>query len=211
MPFKYSCFISYCHGQYDLVNGFIKQIKEALQCYIEPYLDHEVYIDERLGPGYHYNEELAKAICQSICMVVIYTPRYEAHSYCFREYIAMERLEKQRLSLVEDRSNNIGMIIPIILRKGEQGLPPRIKNYRHYYDFSDFRLSTKEIKNNDYYDKQTDQIAEIIYTLYKLFEEKGIDPCECKDFSLPSKEELVCESWREKANNPFPPFPGREV
>lgn len=211
MPFKYSCFISYCHGQYDLVNEFIKQIKEALQCSMETYLDQEVYIDERLGPGYHYNEELAKVICQSICMIVIYTPRYESHSYCFREYVAMERLEKQRLDLIEDKSDNIGMIIPIIFRGDTKDLPPRIKNRIHYCDFREFSLATTEIKRNPDYNKEIEKIAEIIHKIYKLFKEKGINPCECSSFSLPSKEEIDCESWRETSNNPFLAFPGKEV
>lgn len=91
MPFKYACFISYPHGQYELMKSFIEQLKKALNNYLEPLLDEEVYIDvDRLEPGYHYNEALAKAICQSICMIVVYSPKYERHSYCLREYQAME-------------------------------------------------------------------------------------------------------------------------
>lgn len=211
MPFKYSCFISYCHGQYDLVKEFIRQITEALQGSIDSYLDQEVYIDERLGPGYHYNEELAQAICQSICMIVIYTPKYESHSYCKREYIAMERIEKKRLELLADRSNNMGMIIPIIFRGEETDIPPRIKDRIHFYDFRDFTLATQEIKRNSKYAGEIERIAEIIHRFSKLFRERGIDPCECDSFSLPSEKDIELESWREKPRNSFPPFPGREV
>lgn len=211
MPFKYSCFISYCHGQYDLVNAFIQQIKEALQCSIESYTDKEVYIDERLGPGYHYNEELAQAICQSTCMIVIFTPKYKSHSYCLREYIAMERLEKKRLELLGDKSNNMGMIIPIIFRGDETDIPPRIRDRIHYYDFRDFALSTLEIKRNPKYEPDIEKIAKIIHRFSKLFKEQGVNPCECDLFKLPSEREIESESWGEKPSNSFPPFPGREV
>ena len=68
-PFKYACFVSYCHGQYALVKGFIDQFKTALKAELEPFLDEEVFIDEdRLKPGFKYDEALAQAICQSACM-----------------------------------------------------------------------------------------------------------------------------------------------
>ena len=31
MAFKHACFISYCHGQHDLIKGFIDQLKSALK------------------------------------------------------------------------------------------------------------------------------------------------------------------------------------
>ncbi len=72
----YACFVSYCHGQYDLVKGFIDQLKTALKSELDALMDEELYIDEeRLRPGYHYNEELARAICQSVCMVVVVLAR----------------------------------------------------------------------------------------------------------------------------------------
>src|SRR5215208_4194003 len=116
MKFKYSCFISYCHGRKDLTKTFIDQLKETLESYLEPWLDEEVYIDEdRLLPGYRYNEALAKAICQSICMIVVYTPKYERHSYCRREFAAMERIERSRKELLDNRADaEVGMIIPVI-------------------------------------------------------------------------------------------------
>ena len=96
--FKYACFISYSHGEQELVKGFIDQFKAALKAYLEPWMEEEVYVDvDRLKAGFKYNEALAKAICQSVCMVVVYSPVYERRSYCGREYEAMERLEIRRL------------------------------------------------------------------------------------------------------------------
>src|SRR5689334_16819835 len=97
MPFKYSCFISYRNGRNDLMRQFINDLEQALKAYIEPWLVEEVYIDrDRLLPGYEYNEALAHAICQSVCMIVVYSPTYQDSSYCLREYAAMERLEEKR-------------------------------------------------------------------------------------------------------------------
>src|SRR5713101_965974 len=124
MAFKYACFISYCHGQYDLVKGFMDQLKAALKSELEPLLDEQVYIDEeRLKPGYSYNEELAKAICQSVCMIVVYSPKYERHEYCVREFEGMEQLEKQRRHLLGAAGDDArGFIIPIVLR-GDDDVP----------------------------------------------------------------------------------------
>lgn len=106
MAFRYACFISYCHGQYDLVKGFIDQLKTALKAELDALMNEELYIDEeRLLPGYHYNEELAKAICESVCMVVVYMPKYESHEYCMREFEAMELLERKRDQLLGAAAN----------------------------------------------------------------------------------------------------------
>ena len=110
-----------------------------------------------------------------------------------------------------DKSNNMGMIIPIIFRGDITDLPPRIKDCFHYCDFTEFTLATAEIKQNPEYKKEIELIAKVIHRYYKLFKEQGIDPCKCDSFNLPSEKELELESWREKSSNPFPPFPGREV
>jgi hypothetical protein len=66
MPIKYSCFISYAHGQEELMRTFVDELKDALKSSLEPYLDEEVYIDEeRLRPGFRFNEALARAICEA--------------------------------------------------------------------------------------------------------------------------------------------------
>ena len=123
----------------------------------------------------------------------------------------MERLEKRRLGLMEDKPDNMGMIIPIIFRGDLTNLPSRIKDRVHYCDFSKFTLATTEIKQNTDYYTEIEKIADIIYKFDKLFKEQGIEPCECNSFSLPSEEELKLEPWREKMISPFPLFPGREV
>jgi hypothetical protein len=143
--FKYACFVSYCHGQYELMTAFIDQLKAALDAYLDPLLDEQVYIDtQRLKPGYRYDEALAEAICQSVCMVVVYSPKYERHEYCVREYEAMVKLEAARKTMLGPAGRGRGFIIPVILRGGDD-VPPRIREHVHCADFSRFTLATRAI------------------------------------------------------------------
>jgi hypothetical protein len=203
MAFKYSCFISYCHGQHELIKAFMDQLRAALKAELELLLAEEIYIDdERLKPGYHYNEELAAAICQSVCMLVVYSPRYERQDYCVREYEAMERLQKKRFELLGSGVAGRGFIIPIVLR-GADDIPPRIKSQTHYADFSRFTLASADLIRNPEYIGEIQKIAKVIYEHYLLFEETSIDPCvACGSFALPAIDELI--PWRA-ARATWPP------
>ena len=102
MPFRYSCFISYRAGDRQRENPYTVTLLKALQ----KHLGHElgllleeevsqVFVDwRRLQGGYFFNATLAHALCQSVCMLVVYTPTYFSlvHPYCAREYRAMEAL-----------------------------------------------------------------------------------------------------------------------
>src|SRR5690349_15742687 len=130
MGFKYSCFISYRHGQFELTKTFVEQLYTALSGELETMVDKDVgvYIDkQRLLPGYFYNEDLAKAICQSICMLVVYSPSYEESDYCKREFEAMYRLQQQRFGLLGVANPESGMIIPVIFRGVLDDLPERMR------------------------------------------------------------------------------------
>jgi hypothetical protein len=210
MKFKYSCFISYCHGRKDLTKTFIDQLKATLESYLEPYLDEEVYIDDkRLLPGYRFNEALAKAICQSICMIVVYTPKYERHSYCLREFAAMERIEKSRRKLLGGRADaEVGMIIPVIFRGSEEDLPDRLRKVIHYCDFSKFSTVSPDISKNQQYVDEIEKIAKVIHEHYETL--VGLDEeitNQCDSFQLPSEEEV--EPLRRTIGTA--PFPLREV
>jgi TIR domain len=193
--FKYACFVSYCHGQHDLVKAFIEQLKAALKSELDALLDEELYIDEeRLQPSFRYNEALAQAICQSVCMIVVYSPRYERHEYCMREYEAMVKLEEGRRKLLGPAGRGRGFIIPVILRGGDD-VPPRIREHLHYADFSRFTLATPRIASNPEYAEEIRKIAQVIYTNYRAFRDVGASPCDdCANFSLPSAPDVA--AWR---------------
>jgi hypothetical protein len=208
MAFRYSCFISYCHGQHGLIRGFMDQLRTALKAELELLLDEEIYVDEeRMKPGYRYNEELASAICQSVCMLVVYSPRYERHDYCVREYEAMERLEKKRLELLGSSLPGRGFIIPVVLR-GADDIPSRIKSQTHYADFSRFTLASPDLIRNPEYIGEIQKIAKVIHEHYQLFERASIDPClACTGFALPTVQELI--PWRPTPANWPPAFVNR--
>ncbi|MEG2032108.1 MAG: toll/interleukin-1 receptor domain-containing protein [Janthinobacterium sp.] len=126
MEIRYGCFLSYAHGQYAFMNKFKNDLIEALACYLEPHLDREevLFIDsEQLGGGDDIDLRVARAMCQSVCMIVLYTPKYEAHGYTRREFAAMQLIEQERRGWYDLPSH---MIIPIIMTRHPDGLPPQI-------------------------------------------------------------------------------------
>lgn len=212
MPFKYSCFISYSRSDSDFLRTFLQELKNALERYVNIYVEKEdfediVYMDVgRLGPGCHYNEELPLALCQSICMIVLYYPKYKEkrHIYCQREYMAMETIEEKRISILGEKINNNGMIIPIILRGDKKDLPPNIGKIQ-CIDFSNIITAGPHLKRNQKFNREIEKIALIIRDYYKAFNELDKDPCcECKSFSLPDENDI--EPWG--GNSYKAPFPG---
>ena len=185
------------------MRGFMDNLITTLKSYIEPYLDEPVYLDkERLKPGYEFNEAIAKAICRSVCMIMIYVPKYfsQKHPYCHREYLAMKRLEEQRQKFIGPERR---LIIPIVFR-GQ--LPAQIKASIQGCDFSRYSTVNTDISGNPEYVAVIEQIAQYIRELYDEFARKsrqlGEDPCDdCLIFELPSQQEVV--------EAPQQPFPGR--
>jgi hypothetical protein len=61
--FKYSCFVSYRHGQRAIKQRFIREFYEALSAELELRQGAEVCVDwDRLGGGDFYNEVLARSL-----------------------------------------------------------------------------------------------------------------------------------------------------
>ncbi len=212
MPFEHACFISYRRGQFELTRRFIEELIRALKNHIEPYMNEGVYFDETgLQGGDFFDEGLADALCKSVCMILVFTPKYfdQKHTFCAREYLAMERLEEKRLKLGEQQiDRKRGLIIPIIFR-GSDHLPAEIKTQRHFYDFSGYTLVEPEITNNERYVNTIEQIAQRIYELYKSFSALPDDPCsDCNGFSLPTAIEI--QQWLANVTITRPGFPGRE-
>jgi hypothetical protein len=206
MSIRYSCFISYAHGQGKIVKSFMEQLKQALVASIELYFRKEVYMDDRHTPGYNFNEGIAQAICESVCMVVVFSPVYSDSNYCLREFLAMENVEnkrKQKLGNKFDRTSR--MIIPIILRGDAEELPVKIKGI-NYYDFSKFTLASLKISKK--HKEVIETIAKRIYDHYKNMStiNSNLIEDECNKFMLPSEEDALKE-WGQSALSIG--FPGR--
>lgn len=172
----------------NLIRGFISEFKENLDSSLEVYFDEGVYVDEdRLNPGFKYNAALAKAICQSLCMVVVYIPKYERHEYCRKEFAAMEYLEKKRFCSIDDRKmSEFGMIIPVILRGEKEDLPQKIAKNIHYADFSRWTTASDKIEDDKDSIKEVEKIAKYVYKLYKSIETHCDDIFyDCESFRIP--------------------------
>ncbi len=134
MPLKHACFISYRHGQYHLMKRFISDLDEALSSELEAYFPPQAVIfkdTERLATGEYLDERIARAICESACLIAVYTPSYlhPEHPYCAREFRAMEQLEQRRFEAVSTKSDKSGsLIIPIVYR-GWNSVPEELRTF----------------------------------------------------------------------------------
>src|SRR2546426_8403805 len=119
MPLEYSCFISYPHGKGKSLESFIKEFVAALSDEIYAQTRKDIWVDyKRLEGGYLFNEQIAADLCKTACMITIYTPLYfdREHTYCAREFKAMEDLETERTRILKNKMDPArGLIIPIVL------------------------------------------------------------------------------------------------
>ena len=199
MAIRYGCFFSYAHGRHELMNSFKTALSDAIRCYLEPHLDNEdeLFIDtEQLGGGDDIDRRVARAMCESVAMILIYTPKYEAHGYTRREYEAMKLLEQERGQWYPMPSQ---LIIPVIMTMHTDKLPPQITS-SFYVDFSHFTMATTDLKSNPEFLPGIQRIVDRIvvhYECQKKFTPVGHD---CNQFVLPD----VPPAWRDLPDLAFP-------
>jgi hypothetical protein len=193
MPLDFSCFVSFASAQEKVLEPLVSDLVRGLKQEIYVLTRKEVWIDsERLEGGQRFNERLATDLCKSVCMVVLYTPLYFdiEHTYCAREYRAMEILEERRFTSFNgklDKSN--GLILPIIVR-GEKTFPRAIRDERQCYFFDDILLADPEVKLRSRYADQIRQMSEYIFERCNSFDGLPEDVCaDCDEFVLPSDVE----------------------
>jgi TIR domain-containing protein len=214
MSFKYACFISYRHGQRATAEALTENLYKALAGEISLWLNEDVYLDkERLRGGDFYNEALSRALCQSVCMVVLFTPIYfdSEFTYCAREYLAMESLERYRLGLLGDLSvQEHGLIIPVVCR-GRELLPDVIKRRRNFFDFEKYYLGSTSLPSKGKVLSDIQDIARYIRARYEELTNLPEDPTnDCTTFDLPSEAEV--RRWIDSLRGLRAlqaPFPGR--
>jgi hypothetical protein len=200
MAIRYGCFFSYAHGRHELMQRFKATLADALRCYLEPYFDneHELFIDtEQLGGGDDLDRKIARALCESACMVLIYTPKYEAHAYTRREYAAMRLIEAERATWYTLPSQ---LIIPVIMTQHPDCLPPQVGESTFYVDFSRFTMATADLKSNPDFLPDIDKMVRRIVIHYQ-YQKKTMPPGhDCNQFVLPA----VPPAWRELPEPTFP-------
>ena len=199
MSLRYSCFVSYAHGQHAYMSKFKNDLVEALKCYLEPHLDteNELFVDsEQLGGGDDIDQRIARALCESACMLVIYSPRYEAHAYTRREFAAMQLIELERRQWYALPSH---LIIPVIMTRHPVSLPAQITDGM-YVDFSRYTLASGDLKTNLDFLPDINRIVQRIVAHYHCLKHYMPPEHDCGRFVLPD----IPAEWRAV---PPPHFP----
>lgn len=192
MAIRYGCFFSYAHGQHAYMSKFRDDLIDALKCYLEPHFDNEreLFVDsEQLGGGDDLDRRIALALCQSVCMIVIYTPKYEAHAYTRREFAAMQLIEAERSRWYALPSH---LIIPVVMTRHPLSLPPQICEPGFYVDFSRYTLATGDLKTNPDFLPDIRKIVDRITTHYHCLRYNMPPDHDCSRFVLPP----VPPEWR---------------
>lgn len=201
MAIRYGCFFSYAHGRHALMKQFKASLVDALRCYLEPYFDHEdeLFIDsEQLGGGDDLDRKIARALCESVCMILIYTPKYEAHGYTRREHAAMQLLEAERGKWYPLPSH---LTIPVIMTRHPASLPHQIQGGNFYVDFSHYTMATTDLKSNPDFLPDIDKMVKRIAVHYAYQKKHTPRDHDCNHFILPA----VPPEWRDIPDLSFPP------
>jgi hypothetical protein len=212
MSFEHACFISYRHHeQSQLAERFILDLSGALRNELVLMMEEDIFFDrERMQGGTFFNPALANALCKSVCMIVVYTPTYfsRLHTYCAREYRAMEKLEEARLSRLKGQlGRETGLIIPVILR-GQELLPETIRAQRQYYTFERFYLSSRELARNRQFEDRVRELASVIHARKRTLAPWADElTCDCHSFTFPTEEEV--HPWLENLIPSTHDFPFR--
>lgn len=190
MPF-YPCFISFRHYGDDISESFIKQFEKCLTAELIPLVGEKPFIDfNRLSPGYSLSHSLQEAICQSACMIIIWSPQYlsQEHPWCAMEFKAMMDLEEKRLAMLPYGERGKKLIIPVIYR-GSKYYPNQLKDTL-FLNFEKFTLYNQEMIKNDFFAEKIRELAEYIYERIEIFKTHKFHPWgDCQDFNLPSQDE----------------------
>lgn len=200
--------MSYRDYQTEINSVLIKNLHAAVSDELAFYLKAPVFLDEeRMGPGYLFNEGIATALCQSLCMILVFTPSYFdlEKTYCAREYKAMVNLEENRFAAITDTDlKRKGLIFPVVIR-GYEDLPPEIKDKRLAMNFENITLGEPEIRRHPAYAAKIRDIAKHIAALYTAFANLPGDSADCNNYSLPAAE----LEWISQVRSPASSFPLR--
>ena len=200
MAIRYGCFFSYAHGRHALMQRFKSALADALRSYLEPYFDNEdeLFIDtEQLGGGDDLDRKIARAMCESVCMILIYTPKYEAHAYTRREYEAMRLIEAERAKWYTLPSR---LIIPVVMTRHPEALPPPISDARYYVDVSHYTMATLDLMSNPDFLPDIDKMVKRIAAHHACQKKHTPLDHDCNQFVLPA----VPPEWRDVPELTFP-------
>jgi hypothetical protein len=188
----YGCFISYARGHHELLKTVETQLRTAILNELDAYFPQNecAFMDtEGIYAGDDWEKRIAKALCQSVCMIVVYSPRYSRSEPCRREFLAMERIEVERRKLLGAKLDNAsGLIFPFLFRS-EDTLPKPLQR-RQYIDISNVTLASPQLPMNDQFAQRIKDIGRQVNRVYEELDRKGLPKEEqCNAFELPSAVE----------------------
>jgi hypothetical protein len=210
MPFKYACFVSYRRSNQSILDRFVKDLSEGLSFELAPYLDLGVFTDlPSLGAGETYEDAITAALCESVCMIPVYTPNYlsAAHPFCAREFRLMQELEKRRLHAMGAEARSRSLIIPVVLR-GADMLPEELRASYQCFSFDKYMLGDKKVFRSPGFRKSLESIARYIFDRYRDLQAlENQSELGCGGLRLPREEDV--RAWLAGVTLAPPPFPLR--
>lgn len=213
VSFQYACFISY--RRHPRTKAYVDRLASALKEELEMLLigeHNKVFRDnDYLRYGDDVEDEIAQAICKSVCLLIVYVPNtYEVdHPYCAREYAAMCELEKYRLqNLGQVLRPEVGPILTLPFR-GEEGTMPAALANRGTYEYGAFR----DLSNEADLQHLPAKIATDIANWCDLFAKKTMQPADgsCDGFPLPGADSEKSKEIIEQQQSCGLQFPNRSV
>lgn len=168
--------------------------------------NYDIYFDEqRLIPTYQYNEQLAKHICRSACMIVFYWPSYLESGYCLKEINTMLAIEKRRRRVLGKVLHGYRLFFPIIFRGRFDQLPSSLNDCQ-YLDVT--RYSTSSTFNI----AEDSQIKEKLFatseSIKHLCDKMSVAAdslfTDCDTFSFPRSRSGTQTSASVRIVQPFP-------
>ncbi len=164
----------------------VENIREALANELDMYLDIKVVFQDKddIGPGNRVRETISIGLCESVVMILLYTPKYFSPMklFCSSELEGMLRLEDKRTK--KSSFPKTSMVIPIMLRGSVSDLPHDLQN-RNPVDFTGLSMASPDVMRNPENMLKIRGVAEKIHTLFQKLESTGKSFCEdCAGFLI---------------------------
>lgn len=202
MPCSYSCFISYRNPHNKGAQKLIESFHEELSTHLALRVSAPAYLDvKRLQGGDLYNPKLAEGICQSSCVILLYSPTYLESVYCAREFRGAVQLEAKRLPILSQKNlaQNLSLVIPVMFRGAS--LPTELRRSTKPFEFTKTLLRRRDFQTQAAAEIM-DKIAEAVFVRHRSLA-KVPEATDCQgDFELPTAEEV--EPWRRSVLDSLP-------
>lgn len=199
----YSVFISHRHPETKL-KKFDKYLNDKLLMFFEAHGVTKVFLDTEdsaIAKGDEFEKKIAKALCQSTVMIMIYYGNHFVKSGDFftREYISMKKLIKERKKKVRNGENvPVGTIIPIVVR-GWNKLPSEISHKYECVKLEKIRIDYYGVMSKENAEK-LEKLASDVSNLLDSFNEYSFNNIikDCENFKLVPRRGAEVKKFRKE-------------